>query len=52
VGLCLSELMWFDLVEKTFASDAVLVPYVVGFVSTFASAVLVVVRVQEGLNNL
>jgi hypothetical protein len=45
VGLCLSERMWFDLVEKTLASEAVLVPHVVGFVSTFVSAVLVVIRV-------
>jgi hypothetical protein len=41
--------MWFDLVEKTFALDTVLVPLIVGFFPTFIRVVLVVVGVHEGL---
>jgi hypothetical protein len=44
--------MWFDLVEKTFALDTMLVPLVVGFIPTVIRVVLVVVGVQEGLIDL
>jgi hypothetical protein len=52
VGLYLPKLIWFDLVDKTFASDTMLVPLVVSFVLTFIRVVLLVVGVHKGLMNL